>query len=250
MLVFPPTYGMYKVAADVNAIQVKEVFLDRHFQLDADKALKQVDENTKLIFVCTPNNPSGNTINGQQIFKLLDNFEGIVIIDEAYIDFSTEESFTNYLATYENLVVMQTFSKAYGLAGARLGMCFTNPKIVEYLNKIKPPYNVNTLTQKVALEKLAALEDATRQINSILKERNRLEQELKDISWIEKIYPSQANFLLVKVDDAYKRYQQCIDHNIVVRNRHTQPNCENCLRFTVGTPRENRLFLETLTAFE
>ena len=249
ILIFPPTYGMYKVVADLNAIQVSEEFLDNDFQLDAGKALDNISENTKLIFVCTPNNPSGNTIERQQILKLLDNFNGIVVIDEAYNDFSNEASFSKHLDTYENLVVMQTFSKAFGLAGARLGMCFAHPKIVAYLNKIKPPYNVNTLTQQVALDKLASIEEATQQIETILKERRRLEDRLKDITWIKTVYPSQANFLLVKVDDANYRYKQCIDHNIVVRNRHKQPLCENCLRFTVGTPEENSLFFETIRNF-
>lgn len=249
ILIFPPTYGMYKVVADLNAVQVKEVFLDADFQLDASEALNHVTDDTKLIFVCTPNNPSGNAIERQQILKLLDNFNGIVVIDEAYNDFSNEASFTEELDSYENLVVMQTFSKASGLAGARLGMCFTNPNIVAYLNKIKPPYNVNTLTQQVALEKLASIEEAKHQIETILSERKRLKRDLKEMSWIEKIYPSQANFLLVKVDDANKRYKQCIDHKIVVRNRHTQPNCENCLRFTVGTPEENKAFLEVISKF-
>jgi histidinol-phosphate aminotransferase len=250
ILTFPPTYGMYKVVADLNAVHVKQVFLDANFQLDADEALKHVTDSTKLIFVCTPNNPSGNAIDKQQVLKLLDNFNGIVVIDEAYNDFSDEDSFTNYLDTYENLVVMQTFSKAFGLAGARLGMCFTNPNIVAYLNKTKPPYNVNTLTQQVALDKLASIDEAKNQIETILKERRRLEKDLKQISWIEKIYPSQSNFLLVKVDNANSRFKQCIAHNIVVRNRHTQPNCENCLRFTVGTPEENSVFLETICNFE
>jgi len=250
ILIFPPTYGMYKVVADLNAIQVKEVLLDKEFRLDADKGLRHVDEHTKVMFVCSPNNPSGNAVQQKEILKLLDTFKGIVVIDEAYIDFSTETSFTTHLNSYENLVVMQTFSKAYGLAGARLGMCFTNPKIVTYLNKIKPPYNVNTLTQQVALEKLTSIEEAKHQIDTILTQRSLLEKKLKHISWIEKIYSSQANFLLVKVDDANRRYQQCIEHNIVVRNRHTQPNCEHCLRFTVGTPEENTSFLETLKALE
>jgi len=249
ILIFPPTYGMYKVVADVNAVKVKKVYLDSNFQLDADKALAEITEHTKLIFVCTPNNPSGNTIERQQVLKLLGSFDGIVVIDEAYNDFSNEGSFSTLLDSYENLVIMQTFSKAYGLAGARLGMCFASPKITDYLNKIKPPYNVNTLTQQVAFEKLASIEDANHQIESILKERKRLEKELQHLSWIETIYPSQANFLLVKVDNANKRYQQCLEHNIVVRNRHTQPNCENCLRFTVGTPEENRILIETIAGF-
>jgi len=246
ILTFPPTYGMYKVAADLNAIDIKQVFLDDNFQLNADKALVEASKHTKIIFVCSPNNPSGNTIKRPEILKLIQNFEGIVVVDEAYIDFAEEESFSTLLSQYKNLVVMQTFSKAYGLAGVRLGMCFANTEIVEYLNKIKPPYNVNTLTQKHALERLNSVGEVSKEIQTILTERKKLSVQLKNIPWVKHIYPSQANFLLVKVDEANTRYNQCIEKNIVVRNRHTQPNCENCLRFTIGTPEENQKLIETL----
>lgn len=250
ILIFPPTYGMYKVTADLNAIQVEEFFLDKHFQLDFKEALKRISTHTKIIFVCSPNNPSGNTTEKEKVLKILDNFEGIVVVDEAYIDFSTEDSFSAYLDSYKNLVVMQTFSKAYGLAGVRLGMCFANPEIVAYLNKIKPPYNVNTLTQKEALQRLSSIENVSEEIKLILAERNHLADALKNILWVKTVYPSQANFLLVKVDDANMRYRQCIDKNIVVRNRHTQPNCENCLRFTIGTPQENQKLIQTLNQLQ
>jgi histidinol-phosphate aminotransferase len=246
IMTFPPTYGMYKVLADLNAVQVKQVFLDQDFQLDAEEALKQTSEFTKIIFVCTPNNPSGNTIKKQEIIKLLENFNGIVIIDEAYIDFSNEGSCLKLLENYQNLVIMQTFSKAYGLAGIRLGMCFANSIIVEYLNKIKPPYNVNSLTQKEALKRLSSTEKVSEEVELILAEREKLSKALENITWVKKIYPSQANFLLVKVDDANLRYKQCIGKNIVVRNRHTQANCENCLRFTIGTPIENKILIQAL----
>ncbi len=249
IMTFPPTYGMYKVTADLNAIGIQEVLLDENFQLKVDEILERITKETKLIFFCSPNNPSGNTLYREDVIRILHQFDGIVVIDEAYSDFSTESSFSELVEDYNNLVVMQTFSKAYGLAGARLGMCFTNPFIVDYLNKIKPPYNVNSLSQNIALEKLSSIEKVESQIKSIISERIKLEGDLKHIDWITHIYPSQANFLLVKVDDANKRYKQFLDHRIVVRNRTTQPNCENCLRFTIGTPEENSTFLETIKTF-
>jgi histidinol-phosphate aminotransferase len=249
IMTFPPTYGMYKVTADLNAIGIQEVLLDENFQLKVDEILERITTETKLIFFCSPNNPSGNTLNREDVIRILHQFDGIVVIDEAYSDFSTESSFSELVEDYNNLVVMQTFSKAYGLAGARLGMCFTNPFIVDYLNKIKPPYNVNSLSQNIALEKLSSIKKIENQIKSIISERIKLENDLNHIDWITHIYPSQANFLLVKVDDANKRYKQFLDHRIVVRNRTTQPNCENCLRFTIGTPEENSTFLETIKTF-
>lgn len=249
IMTFPPTYGMYKVTADLNAIGIQEVLLDKNFQLNVDEVLARMTKETKMIFFCSPNNPSGNTLKREDIIHILHQFDGIVVIDEAYNDFSTDASFSELLDEYNNLVVMQTFSKAFGMAGARLGMCFTNPIIVDYLNKIKPPYNVNTLSQNIAIERLTSITKVKYQINLIISERIKLEKDLKHIHWITHIYPSQANFLLVKVDDANKRYKQCINHNIVVRNRTTQPNCENCLRFTIGTPEENSTFLETIKTF-
>jgi len=246
ILIFPPTYGMYKVVADLNAVEVKTLPLNQDFQIDETQALDHIDEHTKIVFVCSPNNPSGNTMKREKVFNLLNNFKGIVVVDEAYQDFSKEQSFINELSAYENLVVMQTFSKAMGLAGARLGMCFANPKIIKYLNRIKPPYNVNNLSQNVALKTLNNYSEIETQVNQILNERSELGLALKQISWVNKIYPSEANFLLVKVDDANQRYRELLDQKIVVRNRHNQPGCENCLRFSIGTPEENKLLIKTL----
>jgi len=246
ILTFPPTYGMYKVTADLNAVGVKALDLNAEFQIDVSQAITKIDTHTKIIFVCSPNNPSGNTMKRESVFKLLDEFDGLVVVDEAYQDFSADTSFLNDLNDYENLVVMQTFSKAMGMAGARLGMCFANPKIIKFLNYIKPPYNVNNLTQNAALETLSNYSEIEKQVNQILSERSQLALALEQISWVEKTYPSEANFLLVKVDDANRRYRELLDQKIVVRNRHNQPGCENCLRFSIGTPEENKLLINTL----
>jgi histidinol-phosphate aminotransferase len=237
---------MYKVVADLNAVKVNTCRLDDNFQIDTVRALNKIDKQTKIIFVCSPNNPSGNTIGRDKVITLIENFDGIVIVDEAYQDFSSDSSFLELIHEYENLVVMQTFSKALGLAGARLGMCFANPKIIKYLNRIKPPYNVNNLTQQTALETLKNYDKVKNQIKLILEERSKLAVALEEVSWVEKVYPSEANFLLVKVDDANKRYLELLDQKIVVRNRHNQPGCENCLRFSIGTPAENILLVNTL----
>ena len=246
ILIFPPTYGMYQVVAGLNTVEVKAVNLNTDFQIEIDKTFEAINTQTKLIFVCSPNNPSGNSIKRESIKNILDNFEGIVIVDEAYQDFSEEKSMLSELRHYDNLVVMQTFSKAYGLAGARLGMCFANPEIIKYLNRIKPPYNVNNLTQQAALEKLDKYYLVEIQLKQLKEEKATLEKALITMSWVENVYPSDANFLLVKVDDANKRYNELLDQNIVVRNRHNQPGCENCLRFTIGTPAENEYLIETL----
>lgn len=246
VLTFPPTYGMYQVVADLNAVEVKAVHLNTEFQIDIDKTFETINKQTKLIFVCSPNNPTGNSIKRESIKTILDNFEGIVVLDEAYHDFSQDKSMLKELENYENLVVMQTFSKAYGLAGARLGMCFANPKLIKYLNRIKPPYNINNLTQDAALEKLKRYDRVQIQLKKLKKEKVTLVKALKTMFWIETVYPSDANFLLVKVDDANRRYHELLDQKIVVRNRHNQPGCENCLRFTIGTPQENEYLIKTL----
>jgi histidinol-phosphate aminotransferase len=246
ILIFPPTYGMYKVVADLNAVNVKTVDLTEDFQIDINKTIASIDAQTKLIFVCSPNNPSGNSMNRKSILRLLDQFDGLVVVDEAYQDFSQNTSFIEELKEYENLVVMQTFSKAMGLAGSRLGMCFANPKIIKYLNRIKPPYNVNNLTQNIAFETLNNYSKVQKQIEQLLKEKAQLAIALEQIQWVKKVYPSESNFLLVKVDDANKRYNELLEQKIVVRNRHNQPGCENCLRFSIGTPTENKILINTL----
>ncbi|ULC58239.1 histidinol-phosphate transaminase [Flaviramulus sp. BrNp1-15] len=246
IIILPPTYGMYSVLAGINAIGIKKVNLTDDFQLDIDKILDVADSNSKVLFLCSPNNPTGNSLRANDIETLLNNFKGIVAIDEAYIDFSNEESWAKRLREFPNLIVTQTLSKAYGMAGIRLGICYASQEIISVLNRIKPPYNVNELTQKKAIELLSDRSIAKNQIENILEERETLKSELQSIDFVSKIYPSDANFILAKVDDATKRYNQLIDKGIVIRNRTTQPGCENCLRFTVGTPDENKILIEAL----
>ena len=205
VLILPPTYGMYSVLAKLNNIIVKEVPLNKNFEIEIDSVLEAVNQKTKIIFICSPNNPSGNAIPLDQIEQLLDRFKGILVVDEAYIDFSEQKSALSILDQYPQLLVCQTFSKAYGLAGIRLGMCYANPLIIDYFNKIKPPYNVNSLTQSRALAQLETSESIQNQVISLISERKKLEQELKQFDFVSKIYPSDANFLLVVVDDANKR---------------------------------------------
>lgn len=246
VIILPPTYGMYEVLANLNAIALKKVNLTEDFQPKVDAILKTADSNSKLLFICSPNNPSGNSFNVKSIEKLVSNFNGIVVIDEAYIDFSNEVSWISKLDKYPNLIVTQTLSKAYAMAGIRLGICYASEEIITVLNTIKPPYNINELTQKKAIELLNIKDLATNQIADILTEREKLISELKAISFISKIYPSDANFVLVIVDDANKRYNQLIEKGIVIRNRTTQPGCENTLRLTIGTTSENKILIDTL----
>jgi histidinol-phosphate aminotransferase len=246
IITLPPTYGMYSVLANINAIDIKEVQLDEHFQPKVDDIIKCSNQNSKLLFLCTPNNPTGNSFGPQSVERLINEFKGIVVIDEAYIDFANDESWSTRLNEFPNLIVTQTLSKAYGMAGIRLGICFASEEIISVLNRIKPPYNVNELTQKKAIELLKDKSITATQIKSILSERDALISELNTIKFVSKIYPSDANFVLAKVDDATKRYNQLIKTGIVIRNRTTQPGCENCLRFTVGTPKENEKLIKTL----
>lgn len=239
MLTLTPTYGMYGVLANLNAVEQQTVALTADFQIDVEAVLNATQPNTKLLFVCSPNNPSGNTMNVIAIKRILDNFNGIVVIDEAYIDFTDATSWLKYLSTYPNLVVTQTLSKAYGLAGIRLGICYASSEIIAVLNKIKPPYNINILTQKAALEVLSDRTITQEQVRIILSERDTLIQNFQNIPWIETLFPTDANFILMRVDDANLRYEQLKQKGIIVRNRTNQPLCENCLRITVGTPQEN-----------
>ena len=250
ILTLPPTYGMYDVLANLNAIDNIKVSLSSDFQLEVDAILAAIQPKTKLLFICSPNNPSGNTVDRRAIERILKFFEGLVIIDEAYIDFRNEVSWTQFLNAYPNLIVVQTLSKAYGLAGIRLGICYASKEIIAVLNKIKPPYNVNTLTQEAAVKALHNKDVVSDQIASILNERIRLKKALTAYSFIKKIYPSEANFFLIKVDDANKRYDELIKNGIVVRNRSSQLHCDNCLRITVGTPSENTQLLTLLKTFK
>lgn len=239
IILLPPTYGMYAVLAQLNNVKVNTVPLNESFQLDLERIMKQVNGNTKVIFVCSPNNPTGNSIPLEQIQNLLNQFSGLVVVDEAYVDFSTKGSAVRLLDDYPNLMICQTFSKAYGLAGIRLGMGIADSKIIDYFNKIKPPYNINVLTQKTAYNSLNDQNTTKEHVKELLAERQKLEKELLNIDFVNKIYPSDANFLLIQVDNASKRYDQLLSLDIVVRNRSSLLGCENTLRITVGTPQEN-----------
>ena len=246
IIVMPPTYGMYRVLANINRIFLDEVPLNNDFQLVTKDILNQISTQTKAIFLCSPNNPSGNSFRREDILTLLQSFTGLVVIDEAYIDFSTQKSLVSDLSSYPNLIITQTLSKAYGLAGIRLGICIASEEIIDILNKIKPPYNINSLTQERAISALTDWDTTQGQVTQLIAERKGLFAQLEKISFVEKVYPSDANFLLVQVDDANKRYAQLIENDIVVRNRSNQVGCENCLRFSVGTPQENQILIETL----
>ncbi|PWI29270.1 histidinol-phosphate transaminase [Flavobacteriaceae bacterium LYZ1037] len=248
VITLPPTYGMYQVLANINAVEVVEVPLSNTFQPQIDKILEVT--NAKILFLCSPNNPTGNCFAVSDVEKLLKNFQGIVVLDEAYIDFSEQKSWLNKLDDFPNLIITQTFSKAYGLAGIRLGIGYASTEIISVLNKIKPPYNVNSLTQKSVLDRLINRKEVAFEIQQIKAERENLIIELQTISFISKIYHSDANFLLVKVDDANFRYQQFIEKGIVIRNRTNQLGCKNCLRLTVGTKAENTRLINTLKAIQ
>ncbi|MDT0552873.1 histidinol-phosphate transaminase [Urechidicola vernalis] len=246
VVLLPPTYGMYGVLAGLNDVTTKEVLLSDKFDIRVQETLDIVDDNSKLLFLCSPNNPSGNSFSSVKIERIIKSFNGIVVVDEAYIDFSSDESWSKRLNDFPNLIVTQTLSKAYGMAGIRLGICYASPEIIEILNRIKPPYNVNELTQQKAKERLMKFDEVQTEIRSILAERIRLEKQLEAISFITKIFTSDANFLLVKVDNANERYNELIAKGIVIRNRTTQPLCENTLRLTIGTRTENNKLIEAL----
>ncbi|MBT8188125.1 MAG: histidinol-phosphate transaminase [Croceitalea sp.] len=246
VITMPPTYGMYGVLAATNAIANKDVLLLPNFEIDVDQVLQVVNEQTKLIFICSPNNPTGNSLEMGRIEILLNEFNGIVVIDEAYIDFAASESWVVRLSEFPNLIVTQTLSKAYGLAAIRLGICYASKTIVDVLKKIKPPYNVNELTQKQALDKLSKMTMVQNEIDEILANRAYLVNELAQVSCIKHIYKSDANFILVKVDDANLRYVQLLQQGIVVRNRSSQPLCDNTLRLTVGKQEENEKLIDAL----
>ncbi len=249
IITLPPTYGMYQVSADVNNILIKKVLLTDDFQPVVHEIRAATNEHSKILFICTPNNPTGNQINVSIVEELLNTFPGIVVIDEAYSDFSSEPSWSARLDAYPQLVVMQTFSKAWGLAGIRLGMAFAGKEIIDLMNKVKPPYNVNLLTQAAALSALDHPERMESDKAAILKQRVQLESDLKTIPFVLKVYPSDANFLLVKVADADRVYQFLVSRGVVVRNRNTVPRCEGCLRMTVGTPEENERLMTAMYSF-
>ena len=251
IITLPPTYGMYSVLANVNAVENKKVLLNKDFQPQVKQIIGAVDKNSKILFLCSPNNPTGNSFSEAVIKELLLKFKGLVVLDEAYIEFSAKESWLKNLDKYPNLVIIQTLSKAYGLAGIRLGACYASREIIAVLNTIKPPYNVNELTQQRAIKRLQVMDVIQNEVAQLVSERKRLHKELECcVSYIEKVYPSDGNFLLIKVDDATKRYNQLLKAGVVVRNRTTEALCENCLRISVGICEENQILLNALKSIQ
>jgi len=244
IIVLPPTYGMYQVLANIHALKVKEIPLSSVFQPEVTRI--SIESEAKILFLCSPNNPTGNSFNLSKMEKLLRGFPGIVVIDEAYIDFSKQESWLDRLDEFPNLIITQTLSKAYGMAGIRLGICYASTDIISVLNKIKPPYNINSLTQISALKRLRNTSDITSEIVHIKTERELLFSELKTLSFVLKVYHSDTNFILIKVDNADLRYRQLLNKGVVIRNRTNELGCKNCLRITVGTPLENQKLINTL----
>ena len=242
-----PSYGMYEVAAETNDVECRKVALDDHFDLDIPALWAAVDAHTKVIFLCSPNNPSGNSLNREAIYQLLRDFEGLVVVDEAYIDFSAQPGFLSELTQHPNLIVLQTFSKAWGAAAIRLGMAFAAPAIIDVLNKIKYPYNINLLVQNKALELMENEAEMRQEVKAILAERARMAKRLSEAPFGFEVFPSDANFLLVRVGDADQLYKALVDRGIIVRNRNRVQKCEGCLRITIGLPAENDLLLDALS---
>ncbi|MEM7103293.1 MAG: histidinol-phosphate transaminase [Bacteroidota bacterium] len=248
-VILPPTYGMYKVSASINDVETIEVQLTASFQPDVENILAKANTKTKLLFLCSPNNPTGNAFAEERMQTLLNNFPGIVVVDEAYIDFSEKPSMLRWLDHYPNLVVLQTMSKAWGLAGLRLGLAYANASIIEILNKIKPPYNINSITQKLGLEALGQIDLKKRMVTEILREKSKLEDQIRQFSFVQKVFPSDTNYLLVKLDDPLGLYEFLIKENIVVRDRSRVVLCEGCLRFTVGNPDENEQLITSMNRY-
>lgn len=244
-----PTYGMYKVCADINDVEYRPVRMTPDFDFDVETMLAAADERTKLMFFCSPNNPSGNSLSKEKIEQVLSRFAGIVVVDEAYIDFASQPGFLPQLPQHDNLVVMHTFSKAWGAASIRLGMAFAHPEIIALFNKIKYPYNINLLTQQHASEMLDNHEQVRRWVDELIQSRDALQKSLAALPHVKGIYPSDANFLLVRFDDAQAVYDYLVGRGIIVRNRNKIRLCENCLRITVGTPQEDRILIETLQSY-
>jgi histidinol-phosphate aminotransferase len=245
ILIPGPTYGMYKVSAEINNVTIRTTLLDENFALPAN-LLSSTDSNTKIIFLCSPNNPSGNLLDGAMIKSILETFRGIVVVDEAYIDFTDQKGWLGAISAYPNLIVLQTFSKAWGLAALRLGMAFASKEIISLINKIKPPYNISSVTQQLALDSLERISEMRAWVGEIKSERSRLATELSKLSTVKKVYRSDANFLLVQIERAAEVYRELIAKKIVVRDRSTVKRCEDCLRLTVGTREENDRLLNAL----
>lgn len=249
VIICPPTYGMYEVSANINNTKINRVPLTEQFQLDLEALELAIKPSTKIIWICSPNNPTGNSIDSADIELILNNFDGLVVIDEAYINFSKQKSWLADLNEYPNLVVLQTLSKAWGLAGIRMGMAFASTAIIGYLNKVKPPYNISQPVQELALKALDEIGQVNDMIMTLVNERKQMESLLLKISEVIHVYPSDANFLLVKVKDAGALYKHLVNHGIVVRDRSNVEKCEGCLRITVGTPLENKKLLQSISNF-
>ena len=250
VIIVPPTYGMYQVSANINDVETRKVQLTEEFQLDLEGIAEAIDKHTKLIFICSPNNPTGNSINRDDVQTLLANFNGIVVVDEAYINFSRQKTFIQELTEYANLVVLQTLSKAWGLAGLRVGMAFASEEIIEVMNKVKPPYNVNEASQQLALQALANVDQVNDWIKETLLQRDKLVLQLKDFDFVLDIYPSDANFILVKTTNAKGIYNFLVENGIIIRDRSKVELCEGCLRITVGTPAENDILIRFLQNYK
>lgn len=248
-VICPPTYGMYRVSADINDVSVNEVRLTDDFQLDVPSILRTISSRTKLIFVCSPNNPTGNLIKRDDVIRLAREFDGIVVVDEAYIHFADEPSMIGEIERERNIVVLQTFSKAWGMAGLRVGLAFGSEPLIDLMNRVKPPYNVSSISQQAVHAALGDVTKVDRWITNILAERERLTQSVASFSFVKTIYRSDANFILVKVADATEIYRHLIDHRIVVRDRSRVELCENCLRITVGTEPENDRLIKALEIY-
>jgi histidinol-phosphate aminotransferase len=246
VLIFPPTYGMYEVCAEMNDVEVKKVPLLPDFQLNLDAIEAAIDPRTKLIFVCSPNNPTGNSIHRNDVEVLLNNFDGLVIIDEAYINYAKQKTFIPELTEYPNLVILQTLSKAWGLAGLRLGMAFAGEPVIHYLNKVKYPYNINTASQQLAMEALGNISSVNNWTKTTVEQRDWLKTELLKFPFTEIVYPSDANFILVKMKEARKIYDYLAAKGIIVRDRSKVILCDDCLRITIGTPEENKQLTDVL----
>jgi|TARA_B110000259_G_scaffold52778_1_gene62130 histidinol-phosphate aminotransferase len=246
IITLPPTYGMYNVIASTNNVENIEVPLNSDFSINVQKVLSKASEKTKIIFLCSPNNPTGNSFKYCDVLKLINEFDGIIVLDEAYIDFSSNNSLTGLINEHDNLIITQTLSKAYGMAGLRLGMGLSNKKIIDYINKIKPPYNINSLSEKKVLSELKNIQSVKKNIMIVLNEKLKLQTALVNLCFVEKVFNSDANFLLVKVDDVKLRCTQLLKNGIIVRDRSNDFLCENCLRITVGTPAQNRFLIKTL----
>lgn len=246
VVLFPPTYGMYEVSANINDVIVRKVSLTPDYQLDMAALQEAVDQNTKLIFICSPNNPTGNSIHRSDIELILNNFDGIVVIDEAYINYARQKTFIQELTEYPNLVIMQTLSKAWGLAALRLGMAFAGEEIINVLNKVKPPYNINQAAQDLVLQALDNTEQVNEWIKETVVERDKLAAALATLPQVLQIYPSDANFLLAKTTDAKGIYNHLVQKGIIVRDRSKVELCNGCLRITVGTPEENAVLVKSI----